>query len=367
MFKYDSVADSDYVWKVGMGWQIIPSVRLRATNGTSYRAPGLYELYLGNLSGFAGQIAIDPCVNWGVDATDPRVRANCLADGIPEDYDGAGSSATIVTGGGLGVLSPETSKAFTTGIVFTPSFANVSVSLDYFEIQVNDQIDTLGGLGIVGSCYFADVFPNRFCDLFERNPGTGVNPYNITAVRDAYVNINKQLTRGYDLNLRWDQDFAFGNLEVESQMTYTMEDIFLLFDTAEEGGFANQDQNGLVTRPKLVGNLRTALNRGDWTYTWEMNYVDATENFTLNPIGPFRGNPNSVFDIEAESRLYHGMSVRYEADDWTAVVGVTNLFDKDPPTMSNGGGSTRYGTAPAFATQYDWFGRSLFARYSYRF
>lgn len=368
MFKYDTVEDSDKVWKIGGSWQIIPSLRLRATNGTSYRAPGLYELYLGDLSGFLGQAAIDPCINWGTNAIDPRVRANCAADGIPEDYDGVGSSAQIFTGGGLGVLKPETSKALTAGIVFTPEFANLSVSLDYFKIQVNDQIDSLGGAGIVGACYYADSFPNAFCSLFTRRPGNAATgAYNIESIRDAYVNVNKQLTRGYDLNLRWDREFSFGKLEVESQLTYTMEDVYLLFDTAEEGGFAIDDQNGIVTRPKLVGDLRTALNRGDWTYTWTMNYIDSTKNWYLDPIGSYRGNPDAVYDIKAGSRLYHAFSVRYATDKWSAVVGLTNLFDTDPPKMSNGGGSTRLGTVPLFASQYDWYGRSLFARFAYRF
>lgn len=368
VFKYDTVADSDYVWKVGMAWQIIPSLRIRATNGTSYRAPGLYELYLGDQTGFGAQNAIDPCINWDVDVTDPVVRANCAADGIPGDYQGLGSSATIITGGGLGVLRPETSKAFTAGIVFTPSFANISASLDYFSIEVNDQISQLGAASIVASCYGLEVFPNEYCNLFTRNPaGTPGGEYNITEIRDSYININRQLVRGYDLNVRWDGDFSFGKLEVESQFTYTMEDLVQLFDIGEESGFLNDDQNGLVSRPKLVGNVRTALNRGDWTYTWSMNYVDETENFTVDPIGPYRGNPDSVYDITAESRLYHTLAVQYQADSWSAVVGLNNAFDKDPPTMSNGGGSTRYGTTPAFATQYDWYGRSLFARMTYRF
>ena len=366
-FKYDSVADSDYVWKVGLGWQIIPSLRLRATNGTSYRAPGLFELFLGDQTGFVGQAGIDPCINWGVDATDDRVRANCAAAGIPEDYDGAGSSATVIAGGGFGVLEPETSKAFTGGIVFTPEFANLSVSVDYFEIEVNDQVSQLGAAAIVGGCYFADTFPNRFCDLFSRNPGTGVGAYNITEIRNSYLNINKQLVRGYDLNLRWDKEFGFGSLELESQFTYTMEDVELLFDSAEESGFVNEDLNGLVTRPKLVGNVRTALNRGDWTYTWTMNYVDETSNFTLDEVATFRGNVGAIRDITAESRLYHALAVQYRADKWSAVVGVTNLLDEAPPNMSANGGSTRYGTVPAFATQYDWYGRSLFARFNYTF
>src|SRR5690606_14645780 len=60
-FDYDSVDDSDYVWKTGLGWQMTPSFRVRATRGTSYRAPGLYELYLGNQTAFLSQLSIDPC------------------------------------------------------------------------------------------------------------------------------------------------------------------------------------------------------------------------------------------------------------------------------------------------------------------
>ncbi len=367
-FKYDTVEDSDNVWKVGLSWQIIPSLRVRASNGTSYRAPGLYELFLGDLTGFGGQLAIDPCIMWGTDATDPNIRRNCEADGIPPDYDGAGSSATIISGGGAGVLSPETSKAETVGFIFTPEFANISMSLDYFLIRVNNQIDQLGAGNIVGSCYALPVFPNNFCNLFDRVPASSpVGAFNIDTVRNSFININRQQTRGYDLNLRWDGDYSFGKMEVESQITYTYEDLVLLFDTSEASGFFSDDQNGLVTRPQLVGSVRTALERGDWTYTWTMNYVDGTENFTVNPIQTFRGTPGAVVDIAAESRLYHALSLRYQADDWSALVGVTNVLDRDPPTISNGGGSTRFGTIPAFATQYDWFGRSLFLRLAYSF
>lgn len=367
VFKYDTVADSDYVWKAGMGWQIIPSLRLRATRGTSYRAPGLYELFLGDQTGFLSQLSIDPCVRWG-ESSSPTIRANCQAAGIPADYDGTGASATIVSGGGFGVLKPETSRAFTAGIVFTPSFANLSASVDYFEIEVNDQIDRLGAANIVGSCYGLPVFPNAFCNLFQRNPGSHpTSPYNITTVRDSYININRQLNRGYDLNVRWDGEFSFGKVEVESQFTYTIEDLELLFDSSQASGYESNDLNGIVSRPKLVGNVRSALRRNDWTYTWFMNYVGSSENWFLDPVAPYRGNQNAVYDIKAESRLYHSLSVRYQADKWNVLVGVNNVFDREPPTMSTGAGSTRYGTVPAFATQYDWFGRSVFVRVGYRF
>jgi iron complex outermembrane receptor protein len=156
-------------------------------------------------------------------------------------------------------------------------------------------------------------------------------------------------------------------VEVESQFTYTMEDVELLFSNAQASGFNQNDRNGTISRPQLVGNIRSSLTRGDFTYTWGMRYVDETENFFFVPPTAYFGNPNPVYDSTADARLYHSLSVRYGSDDWDLLVGVDNLFDKDPPNISTGVGSTRYGNTPAFATQYDWFGRSLFARMTYRF
>lgn len=368
VFDYDSVDDRDSVWKAGLSWQIVPALRVRATKGSSYRAPGLYELYLGNLSSFTSQLGLDPCIDWG-NSTNDNIRRNCGAAGIPADFTGGPSSAQVFRGGGAGFLKPETSDAFTTGIVWTPAFAPLSIALDYFEIQVNDQIATLGANAILGSCYAADVYPNAFCDMFERNaPDAGVAPNAITEVYATYVNINKQKVRGYDLLARYENDFAFGSLEVEGNFTYTLEDVTQLFDDPRAGGSSISDFVGHFGRPELVGNLRTSLKRGDWTYTWFMDYVSSTKHLTDSPTFTYFGWENAVRDIVAESRLYHTASLRYEQPKWSLLVGVRNVFNDEPPTISGGLTNTsRYGNVPAFATQYDWYGRTLFARLNYKF
>ena len=47
-------------------------------------------------------------------------------------------------------------------------------------------------------------------------------------------------------------------------------------------------------------------------------------------------------------------------------MGVANVFDKEPPVMTTGT-ATRYGNIPAFATQYDLYGRTPYVRLKYRF
>ncbi|GIX36676.1 MAG: TonB-dependent receptor [Lysobacteraceae bacterium] len=365
-FKYDSVGERDEVWKAGFSWQVVPWMRLRGTKGTSYRAPGLFELFLGDQTGFLSQLSIDPCIQWG-ESTNQFIRANCAAQGIPADYAGGASSATIISSGGAGLLKPETSDAKTLGIVFTPEFADLSVSVDYFSIEVRDQISQLGAGSILGGCYGAPVFPNDFCNLFNRNPADHPTaPFAITEVRSVYLNVDKQLVRGYDLLVRYDRDFSLGSLTIEGQATYTTEDIEQLFDSAQASGFDRIDRNGDIGRPKLVGNLRTSFKRNDWTYTWYMRYVDETHALDLDPVTTYFGRPDSVRDIVADARLYHNFSVRYSQEDWDVLVGIENVFDAKPPVVSSGVAS-RYGNVPAFATQYDWIGRAAFFRYSYRF
>ncbi|KAF1015913.1 MAG: Colicin I receptor [Stenotrophomonas maltophilia] len=189
VFKYDSVSGSDNVWKVGLNWQIIPALRLRGSVGTSYRAPGLYETYLGNQTGFFSQ-ANDPCVRWG-ESSNTNFQKNCAAAGIPADYAGGGSSGTVYGQGGGTSLVPETSRAKTAGIVFTPTFANLSVAIDYFDYQVNNEIAQLGSNNVMRGCYGGSVYPNSYCDLLTRNGATGNNqPYAITQIQNKFININ---------------------------------------------------------------------------------------------------------------------------------------------------------------------------------
>lgn len=365
-FDYDS-AGSDYIWKMGLNWQVSPSLRLRGTKGTSFRAPALFELFLADQTGFFSQLA-DPCVNWG-ESTNEFIRANCAAIGVPADYQAAGtSSGTLVVGGGAGFLEPETSTASTAGFVLTPTFMNVSIAVDYFEFDIRDQITQLGAGQILSGCYGGSVFPNAFCGLVDRIPaGSNAPPgeFAIREVRSTYLNVNQQVNRGVDVNVRYDNDFNFGRLVVETQATWTFEDVVRLFDPSQSDGFDDIDQNGRITRPKLVGNGRVALTRGDWTYTWGTNYVRRTsERSVLSDTVTFFGRPDTFRVIDADRRHYHSFSTLYRSSNWSVLAGIDNIFNTAPPNVSVG---TTEGTIPLFATQYPLRGRTGFVRVGYLF
>lgn len=365
-FKYDSVGSSDNVWKTGLSWQITPTWRLRGSLGTSYRAPGLYELYLGDQTGFLSQLSVDPCILWA-DSTNDFVRANCAAAGIPDDYAGAASSATVHSGGGKGFLEPETSKARTAGIVWTPDFADFNIAFDYFDYHIRGEIDTLGAGDIMFGCYGRPVYPNDFCDMFERNaPNHPTDPNKIEHIYATYININSQRTRGYDLQFNYDQDFSFGRVTADAQVTYVLEDSIKLFSSAEESGTTTEDQVGYIGRPKTVGITNLGFHRGDWSYAWQMIYNSSTQNLDLTRTVSDYFGVEAFRDIKAGWQLRHSASVTYHPDNWSIRLGVRNLFDKAPDLVSSGA-ATRKGNVPLVASQYDWFGRTFFANVQYEF
>ncbi len=363
-FEYDSYG-SDSVYKAGLNWQVTPMVRARATMGTSYRTPALYELFLGNLTSFAGQGNIDPCNFQDGGPLNPLIRQNCLSQ-VPDDYIPFGSSAEVTTGGGAGVLEPETSDAMTVGLIFTPSFIDLSIAIDYFSIEVNDQIAQLGSGSILAGCYGSNNFPNDpLCTLFERD----LNPASptflqILTVNDSYVNINSQTTEGLDLTLRYEREMDIGDLIIDMQGTWTFVDEFLLF-TGED--FEPDDFNGSIGDPDFVANAGVRFIRGDWSYQWFTDFTARNSNDEIfgGSVFTYRGAPG-YFKQYAEAQWYHGASVQYRGDEFSVTLGVNNIFDEAPPFVSTGA-ATRRGNAALVGTQYDYRGRSVFARVSKTF
>jgi len=364
---YDSYGQSD-TYKVGLNWQITPAWRVRLSQGTSFRAPALYELYLANQTSFLGQTAVDPCIDWG-NSTNPRIQANCAAAGVPFNYTGLGSSALIITGGGLGVLEPETAEARTLGVIWTPAFIDMSVAVDYFEIDVDNEVRTFGAGNILYQCYNATDYPtNPFCSLFTRaGPADPTRPNQIITVNNSYVNVAAQTNRGIDLTVRYNHEFSFGDLSLDGQFTWQLEDRTTLLGTATP-----EDTNGETTEPDFTGQFNIRFDRGDWTAFWAVDMIGKASDteevgadvFLSSRYSSVVGVPTPVYYKQyTEFTAYHDFSLRYRMDDWTFQAGVQNVFDERPPAQS--AGQFRVGTAAL--NLYDMVGRRGFISVSRRF
>jgi len=351
---------SDETYKVGLNWQILPSVRVRATRGTSFRAPALFELYKNAETSFVSQRNLDPCIRWQsalTAGTLPQyVADNCRAAGIPGTYTGAGATATVTSGGGAGMLEAETSKATTYGVIWTPKFADLKVAVDYFDIRVNNEITQLGAARIVSGCYRSLTFPtDQLCSLFKRGPSNL-----ITTVTDNYLNIATQANKGLDLTVNYGQDLPWDvRLDMELQSTWQFKDTTALFaDTVV-------DSNGFVGDPDWTGQLNFRFTKGDWAALWGIDMVgkasDAEDYADSNTA------KTTFYKIHTEFTAYHSISLQKKFEDFTLLGGVANLFDEAPPQVSQNAGNYNMVGRSVLASQYDYIGRRLFVSFQAKF
>ncbi len=352
-------------YKVGLNWGITPTVRLRVSQGTSFRTPALFELFLADQTSFIGQRFVDPCIFWG-DALDTGAISqttadNCAADGLAPDFQGGTVSAETIAGGGAGLLEAETSTSKTIGLVWTPQFADLSVSVDYFDIEVRDEVDQFGPDNIVFGCYASEFFPtDPLCDLFERDPITD----GVDNIRDSFINIASQKNTGFDVAALWRTTLPWGQLAIETQHTFQEEDELAFFASTPD------DLNGRLGDPKWVGRLNLTFDRGPWSYFWGVQFIgesssrDHYNETTGTDTGTYRGVEYDVI-LETDMVHYHTASVTRAFEDMglTVLLGVSNVFDEEPPELSNigdvAGEVTTVGNS-AFYSQYDWIGRNYF-------
>lgn len=364
----------NWTYKLGANWAVTDWIRFRASYGTSFRAPALFEQFLADETSFPRQTDIDPCVQWANNLTlgriTQRIANNCQAAGIPANHPGGGVTATAVARGGLGLLEPETSKALVVGGVLTPKFGflpntRINIAVDYFDIRVNGEITQLGARNIIFGCFDSESFPtDPLCSLFTR--GQTAAPNNINMVFDQYVNISSQKSRGIDLQFNARHNMgSWGTLSLTADMTWQIQDDSQLLPTSPV-----ESDNGEAGSPRWVGDFRLSWQgTSGWSAFYGLNVIGGTSNVRefLEDNG---GNPciTSALrgtycpDLTASATFYHNFSLTKEIDEkFEITLGVSNLFDTRPPRVSvlNGGQISMLGPVVA-ASQYSFVGRRAF-------
>ena len=384
------ITDKDtgnFTYKLGLNWAVNKWLRFRATYGTSFRAPALFEQFKANETSFVNTRLLDPCVRYAFNLEQgnisQRTADNCASQGIPSNYTGGAITATVFSQGGIGVLDPETSTAKTASVIFTPRFGflpdtTLSLAVDYFDIKVKGEIAQLGTGNILRQCYDSEFFPeDPLCDLFTRaGPGTP-DPFAVSTVDDKYINIASQRNRGIDVTGLIQHNLgSLGTVTFLANMTWQLED--------EIGLFADTivDNNGEIGDPKFVGDFNLTWRAPDgWTFFWGVDWIGKADNRTdFGNAHKEDGEPSQCVtsviygrycvDVSVPRVLYHSTSVTKDiGEKFELTLGVANLFDKHPPRTSTIGG---FGVpsliGPVVATsQYDFVGRRVFVNVSRRF
>lgn len=355
--NYDSYGSAS-TYKGGVLWTPAKWLTLRTTKGTSYRAPALFEQYLGATSGFqSGQN--DPCNNWDTNTSSVR-KANCQSEGLPEGFQNNTSLTILSQGGRDAGLKAETSENKTIGVVFQPElpsgWGDFSLAVDRFDISVADGVAQVGYRDILSRCYDNPSFRagGGFCRLISPRKA-GSNSLDISS---AYINLASDIVNGTDITARYTNDVGIGRLRVNLSLTEFKQQAGKLFSDDPL-----VDSNGLIANPNWSGALDINYTVKAWNYYYGVEWVGKTSSYEYYGEDP----ATSTYLLDTPAYYLQSASVQYKdsVGKWSVTLGVRNLADVKPPKISQGVIS-RVGEAPLYSG-YDYTGRRFFLNVSKTF
>jgi outer membrane receptor protein involved in Fe transport len=321
---YDRYGGS-YDPRLGVLWSPLRGLSLRASYGTSFRAPLLSES-VGLYNAFyfaAGVLTIAPPSPGGV---------------------------ALGLGGSNPDIRPERSESWTAGMDFLPAFApGLEARANYYSIRFSDRIALPSpSLAIIGNPAFEPIL--------SRNPSTqdvlnilagarqvldfsgpgftngGATPGNVTVIIDnRFGNTAVTSTTGIDLGLRYGFDFGRNHFSADVNANYILSFDDRLTSAAPPISALNRPYRPVDLRVR--GSL--AWTRGGWSGVLSANYTDSYRD-DRRPV--VLSIPSSTI-VDAQLGYSFGgntgnrRSLRIALD-------VQNLFDTDPPALQPDNGAT---------------------------
>ncbi|MCV6613849.1 MAG: TonB-dependent receptor, partial [Cellvibrionaceae bacterium] len=349
----DSYGD-DTTYRAAINWQVNDWLRLRGTQGTSFRAPALYEQFLGDETGFAnGQV--DPCLNYtSVYEPGDTVYDNCAAV-VPANFGENGSKGILTRTGGSDTLKAETSESYTYGFIIQPAELGLSVAVNWFDIRIENTVSSLSATGLLGACYSSVNFSSPFCSRIGARDQDGF----ISEIDSSFINVGVAESSGYDVDFAFEKAFNSWDLLIDGTITYIDE-----YNTEILGSVSNYEDH--FAFPHWRGDMDIQANYKEWLVNWRIDYFGTTDE------GPVYdpGTTNVDRVSSTKYQMYHTLAVSWEDDEhWEAVFTIRNIFDRDPPLVADGTGTV---TANRFLNTlpgagYPLYGRtfSLQARYKF--
>lgn len=384
-----STSGSSTTWKAGGTWAPVDSVKFRGIFQESVRSPNIFELFNPPTTGL-NNLIFDPCQGFLADAVTPNpalanpdVQAICTAQGAPSAAVTGGlippPSANQIneTQGGNTALDVETAESITFGVIFTPEWApGLTVSVDYYNIKIEDAITAPNANDIFGPCFGPGSAGDAFngadpsspsCALIGRNPLNG----SLNGGGDT-LGLITQLTNqgtleatGIDYRIMYDMDVEWGviqGMSFDLVGNFTDELLFQAGPTSINRECVGQfSENCDPSLPEQTFNFRTSADMGDWgsvSLLWRWQDELVYEKILDNPFeGSGLGGVNETEFLTMDSASYFDLSYAKDiGDKFTVNLLVVNLFDEDPPITGSFLGGTGWNSGNTYPANYDVLG-----------
>ncbi|GLQ48984.1 TonB-dependent receptor [Dyella flava] len=378
-----------------LSWKPINDLLVRASYGTGFRAPSISNLYGGTMQSFTSYT--DPCdVVYGY-TSNPVVEQRCLSgignlagvganfhqlntNGVPVSSPNSPSTTPYFTGANPN-LKPETSKNYTAGIVYSPSWLDgFNITADYYRIRVDNIITLPSANSILNNCYILGELQQ--CGQFQRSATNG----QVINLLQAVTNEGFIDERGTDIGLSYIfPDTPFGKFKIDTTGTYINS---LYEQTAVPGPVVSYN---LGTYDPILGpvwRFRDTTNI-NWSWrsfsaTWTVRYYsslsescrpDAPQLEMYFPCDNINGNVQGEgAGLYRQGALaFNDLQISWKAP-WKGQIslGATDVFNRHAPLTYTGAESvigplgptgTDGFTSQAYNPSYD-IGRVIYLKYS---
>jgi outer membrane receptor protein involved in Fe transport len=278
-------------WKLGLEFQVFEDLRLRATRSRDVREAAFNERF--------DKATIGTTIN------NPRT--------------GLSDIATVATVGNPN-LRPELADTVVAGVVYQPSWLDgLSLSTDWYEVEITDSIDTLTTQQIVDQCFNN----NDSCDLLVLD-ATGA----VVKIFNPRQNLAAAKVEGVDVeaSYRMEPDFfgsAAESLSFRAIASYLKE----RSTTSPNGTYS--DLVGGTTYPDYTGTLTANYSVGPWGLQWQQRFLSESLFNTTWVEGRDIDDNTIPFYTYTNAQLSYRMEME-NGGTWTVNFNVNNLFDKNP-------------------------------------
>lgn len=326
----NSIAGKEDVWGAGARWKVGYGFTARVSRSRNFRAPSLDQIFAPRATTLARVDGI-PCdsrfISTGVAPATRRANCQALFAANPS----FGNLATftdpsvnfanaLVTTGGNPNLKNEISDTTTFGFVWQPEFVPGRLTLAYDRIRVNlkDGLTAFTASDFVRACFDASPQPQAACSTFTLNPTTGfIQTAMSTTFNAAFVKYRGEIYKAsYWFPLEMVTGADLGNLLLSFDATHNRR-----LSTSVSGVIT--ETAGTINLPKWLLRANAVYNKGPFTLSYEMNYLDKAK---LNLFDTIETTPF----VTVASNMRHNVSTSYDFGKLKLRAGINNFTDRGP-------------------------------------
>ncbi|MDP1980664.1 TonB-dependent receptor [Undibacterium sp.] len=311
--RYDRYSDygNSTTPKVGLKWNADPTLLVRGTYATGFRAPTLVENSTQILKAFLSYRDPERC--------NDKFKNGCQWSSAYE----SGSNPN---------LKPETADSFTLGLVWEPT-SWLNASLDFWQIKRKDEISTFDLTTVLAN-------PGRYAGnpaaVITRDPLTaadraaGATAGEISNLRLLLTNVATTQVRGLDLDINTKFNLGeYGRITPNMKVTYNHS-----YKSAPSPETAAIEYAGTRNQPRVQATAGIGWEKAAWKASVDavhIGHMSSNGDFTQPCVFETQGYANLCKDIPSFTTFNVGGSYTGLMKDLKLSFAIRNVLDRMPP------------------------------------